>query len=125
MMTNEKKITASLILIFLFLAMNTSALNDVALTIINADTQLCLSDGSDLTNQVCNATTNLTLDGAQDHIVYFSYEEPFEANASIINKGVWMANNFLGYSKALIPFIFFAVCMFGGVMLVLRILNMI
>ena len=69
------------ILILILLSLQVQALNDINITIENSDTGLCIS-GTDLTDQTCNSTQVLTLDGSLDHQVYFTYEQVLNNSAS-------------------------------------------
>ena len=114
------------LLTLLLLPSLTLALNDIGLTIVNSDTPLCLSSNDDLTVQVCNQTQYLILDGSVDHVgkVYFTYQEPQEANATIYEQGLYASTHFLSFTVALLPLILFAIIIFGGVYLAVRLLGL-
>lgn len=116
----------TLLIILFLLIPQVQALNDINLTIINGDTPLCLSSNDDLTDQICNQSQYLTLDGSVDHVgkVYFTYEEPQEANATLGQRGLYAATHFLSYTLALLPLILFAIIIAAGGYLALRMLGL-
>lgn len=96
------------------LTFSVSALNDINLTIENSDTGLCIS-GMDLTDQTCNNTQVLTLDGSADHMVYFTYEMPYQGNSTGLEAGLYIFEHTLSYLLAFGGGIFMLAIIFGGI----------
>jgi len=95
------------------LTISGAALNDIGLTIENSNTGLCIS-GSDLSDQTCNTTDTLILDGSADHMLYFTYELPYEGNATAIESGLFLVEHSLSYILAFGSGLFMLAIIFGG-----------
>jgi hypothetical protein len=84
----KNRYAKTLIILFL-LSVQAQALNDINLTIDNQGAGICISSNN-LTNQICNQTQVLVLDGTKDHFLYFTYpqESQVQTNQSYVERGV-------------------------------------
>lgn len=113
-MEKEQEKRVLVVLLLFLLTLNATALNDINLTIENSNTGLCIS-GMDLSTQTCNNTQVLTLDGSADHMVYFSYEMPYQGNATGLQAGLYLFEHSLSYLLAFGAGLFMLAIIFGGV----------
>ena len=111
----SEKARKGFLLVFTFLALTfpVQALNDINLSIQNSGTGLCIS-ATDLRTQTCNTTSVLTLDGSADHMVYFTYEMPYEGNATALESGLYLFEHGLSYVLAFGSGLFMLAIIFGG-----------
>ena len=68
-------------LIILLLTYSVNALQDSNLTIQTYGVELCIS-ADNITNQICDDTEVLTIDGTNDHNIYFTPKIEIERNAT-------------------------------------------
>ena len=83
-----------IILLTLLMINYVTALNDINITIDSGSVVLCLSEKS-LTNMTCNTTSVLTLDGGDDHYLYFTSPELYETlDRDTDDKWQWVSDQF-------------------------------
>lgn len=111
----SKKARKGFLLVFIFLALTFSvqALNDINVSIENSGTGLCIS-ATDLMTQTCNSTSVLTLDGSADHMLYFTYEMPYQGNSTGLEAGLYLFEHGLSYLLAFGAGLFMLAIIFGG-----------
>jgi len=80
-MSNLFKILLTLILI----TTSVTAIQDTNLTINTYGLEICIS-ADNITNQICNNSEVLTIDGTQDHNIYFTQKIELENNATLLQQ---------------------------------------
>jgi len=105
---NKMIIKKIILLIFLInITTNTTALNDVNVSIDSGSVQLCLAEKT-LTNMTCNTTTVLTLTGESDHFLYFTSDKLYETfDRNTDDKWQWVSDQFFTLIDLVIDIMYF------------------
>jgi len=107
------------LLILILLTTTTQAIQDSNITIQTYGLEICISADS-IDNQICNSTQTLTIDGTQDHNLYFTNKIQIENNATLIDQftyGLYTPFNILIGATA------FLISTLIGIMLIYMIYN--